>query len=699
MSAHERASSNKPGGDAGLHRAACFRGGTRERFAFRGTGVPPVNRRVAAKASRLPLRIKFVPERVTVSHRGAESAKKPAHESLTASATGRACGGTRERFGFLIPAPCYSPTFAFRFVAPRHWTVRLARCSAIGPADSTLAGARRLSSVSPLMPASLSPISEFNVRDYGAKGDGVALDSPAINAAIEAATKAGGGTVRLPAGVYLSFTIRLASNLTLHLDAGATLLAATPSPALGGYDEPEPNDWGDLYQYQDFGHSHWRNSLIRGENLENVAITGTGRIDGRGLVKNLAYSGGPRDCGPDGTVNSGTRPRIMFAPDPVPAGTPAPPLDERAFATDGQGNKAIGLKCCRNVTLRDFSILNGGHFALLATGVDNLTIDGLRIDTNRDGLDIDACRNVRIINCSVNAPNDDAIVLKSGYALGEARACENVTIVNCFVSGFDLGSMLDATYRRTGKHAPDLDGPTGRIKLGTESSGGFRNIAIVNCVFEHSRGLALETVDGGVIEDVVVSNLAMRDITSSPIFIRLGNRARGPKGTPVASIRRVKISQVSVSGADGRFPILIAGLSGHAIEDVTLDNIDVLSRGGITLDQVAQQPAELVNSFFLRGDEPGVTGPRDPFAVPQREKSYPEPSMFGLLPASALYARHVKNLVVRNVNYAFERDDTRPRVVLEHVNDASFDRFRLPAAAAGVEPVVLREVSGFKSTE
>ena len=121
---------------------------------------------------------------------------------------------------------------------------------------------------------------DFDVRAHGATGDGQTLDTAAINRAIDAASAAGGGTVRFPAGTYLSFSVRLKSNLTLHLDAGATLLAATPSAELGGYDSPEPNEWGDRLQYQDFGHSHWHNSLIWGENLENVSITGPGRIDG-----------------------------------------------------------------------------------------------------------------------------------------------------------------------------------------------------------------------------------------------------------------------------------------------------------------------------------------------------------------------------------------------------------------------------------
>ena len=119
----------------------------------------------------------------------------------------------------------------------------------------------------------------FDVRKYGAKGDGKALDSPAINKAIDAAAAAGGGTVLFPAGTYRSFSIRLKSNVALYLDQGATILAADPRDGDGKYDLPEPNQWD---QYQDFGHSHWRNSLIWGENLENISILGPGRIWGKG---------------------------------------------------------------------------------------------------------------------------------------------------------------------------------------------------------------------------------------------------------------------------------------------------------------------------------------------------------------------------------------------------------------------------------
>ena len=291
---------------------------------------------------------------------------------------------------------------------------------------------------------------------------------------------------------------------------------------------------------------------------------------------------------------------------------------------DGQGNKAIALKRARNVTLRDFAILNGGHFALLATGVDTLTIDNVRVDTNRDGFDIDASRNVRISNVAINSPNDDALVLKSSYALGEARPTENVTMTNVQVSGFDIGTVLDGTRKHTQERAPDRDGVTGRIKLGTESNGGFRNITISNCVFEWSRGLALETVDGGVLEDVTVTNVTMRHVTTAPIFLRLGNRARAPEGTPVAALRRVTISNIVASDVESRYAAILAGVPEHPVEDVLLSNIRLQFRGGGTEADANAEVAE-----HVRGSGWGVAGAarvrRFPSGAGQSDRRRPPP--------------------------------------------------------------------------
>ena len=263
-------------------------------------------------------------------------------------------------------------------------------------AGAVVAGTERASAVE--TPGSPVGRYVFNVREFGATGDGTAIDTPAINQAIDAAASAGGGIVVFPAGAYLSYSVRLKSHVTLLLENGSVILGAD-APEGGGaraYDLAEPNETWD--KYQDYGHSHFHNSLLWGEDLHDVSILGPGLIWGKGLSR-------------------GEKTEMPLAESP------------------GVGNKAISLKNCRNVTFRDFSMLACGHFAILLTGVDNVIIDGLKIDTNRDGIDIDCCKNVRVSNCSVNSPWDDAIVPKSSFALGYARVTENVTISNCYVTG------------------------------------------------------------------------------------------------------------------------------------------------------------------------------------------------------------------------------------------------------------------------
>ncbi|HEY0462065.1 MAG TPA: glycoside hydrolase family 28 protein [Pyrinomonadaceae bacterium] len=492
----------------------------------------------------------------------------------------------------------------------------------------------------------------YNVRNFGARGDGKTLDTGAINRALETAANAGGGTVFFPAGIYLSFSIRLKSNITLYLDNGATILAADPAKDGGKYDVFEPNPFD---MYQDFGHSHWQNSLMWGIGIENFAIVGQGKIDGKGLSR--------RSPGPQRPRTEGETPTSMKN-NVSPLGETSP-LKEM----EGLGTKAIALKLSRNITLKDFTIFQGGHFAVLATGVDNLTIDNLKVDTNRDGFDIDACRNVRISNSYVNTPNDDAIVLKSSYALGFNRATENVTITNSQVSGFDLGTMLDGTFKTTQEFAPDKDRVTGRLKLGTESNGGFKNITISNINFVHCRGLALETVDGGNIEDISISNITMRDITTAPIFIRLGRRQRAPEGTPVAKIKRIIIDNVVVSDARHEFASIIAGLAESPIEDVRLSNIRIHYKGGGTTEDAARIP-------------------------PENEKNYPEPSMFGVLPAYGFFIRHARGLTFDNVAVSFENTDARPAFLLDDVTGVEF--FRTNAQLApGAKMFILKNVSNF----
>ncbi|MDR0681071.1 MAG: glycoside hydrolase family 28 protein [Dysgonamonadaceae bacterium] len=438
---------------------------------------------------------------------------------------------------------------------------------------------------------------KVNVKDFDAKGDGKTIDSHAINRAIEALSSCGGGTLYFPPCNYLSYSIRLKSHIRLFLDAGARITAAFPS-ATEGYDTAEPNEYD---RFQDFGHSHWKNSLLWAIGEEDITICGQGTIDGMGLSREES--------------------RLK-----------------------GVANKAISLKECKNITLKDIRMLHCGHFALLATGVENMTIDNLLIDTNRDGLDIDCCRNVRISNCTVNSPWDDAIVLKASYGLGYFKDTENVTITNCFVSGYDKGTVADGSYQRDEPQAPDHGFTCGRIKFGTESSGGFKNITISNCIFERCRGLALESVDGGCLEDITISNITMRDIVNAPLFLRLGARMRSPSGTPIGKMRRILIHNVNVFNADSRYASIISGIPGHFIEDVTLSNIRICYKGGYSAEN-----AEIV--------------------PPENEKVYPEPWMFGTIPASAFFVRHARNIRFHHIDVDFIEKDFRPAFVLDDALD------------------------------
>jgi polygalacturonase len=472
----------------------------------------------------------------------------------------------------------------------------------------------------------------FDVRKYGATGDGKTLDTDAVNRAIDAAAAAGGGVVVFPAGTYLCFSIHLKSYVHLHLLQGSTILAAdSPLPGQttgyngGVYDAAEPNTpWE---PYQDYGHNHWHNSLIWGEEIHDFSITGTGLIFGKGL-----------------SFGAGRTPRGNY---PVYVAEQA-----------GVGNKAIALKNCRNVLLRDFSVLKGGHFALLLTGVDNLTIDNLTLDTDRDGMDIDCCQNVRVSNCSVNSPWDDGICPKSSYALGYARPCRNMTIANCWVAGYyELGTVIDGTFK---KYAPDVHVPrNGRIKCGTESNGGFINMTITGCVIEGSHGYALESVDGALLEDITISNTTMRDLSSAPLFLRLGARLRGPKETTkVGTLRRVLISNFDCYNAPAMQGSILSGIPNYTIDDVKLSNIYIETAGGGTAEQAQ-------------------------IKVPELENGYPEPGRFGVTPTSGFFLRHMRNLEMSHVEVANGTPDARPAFYLDGVERADFFAATAPRGADG----------------
>ena len=479
------------------------------------------------------------------------------------------------------------------------------------------------------------------MRKYGAVGDGKTVDTAAVNRAIEAASAGGGGVVVFPPGAYLCFSIHLKSQVHLCLQQGSTIVAAgSPLPGEqtgyngGVYDAAEPKTaWN---AYQDYGHNHWHNSLLWGEDIHDFSITGPGLIWGKGLSNGRGRKG-------DG----------------------APFIAEQS----GVGNKTVALKNCHNVLLRDFSILKGGHFGLLLTGVDNLTIDNLTIDTDRDGMDMDCCQNVRISNCTVNSPWDDGICPKSSLALGYARPTKNLTITGCWVTGYyELGSVLDGTFK---KYAPEVRIPgIGGIKCGTESNGGFINIAISNCVFEGCHGYALETVDGALLEDITITNTTMRDLTSGPVFMRLGARLRGPKeSTKVGTLKRVLINNLVCHNAPLAVSSILSGIPGYSIEDVKLSNIYIETVGGATAKAAQMRP-------------------------PEFESKYPEPAMFGPTPASGFFLRHLRNVEMSHVEIANAIPDARPAFYLTNVERVDFFAVTAPRGTMGA--LVLHDVKDLR---
>lgn len=610
----------------------------------------------------------------------------------------------------------------------------------------------------------------YDITVFGASPGSTGLtNQQAINAAIQRAAQAGGGTVVIPAGTFRSYTIHLHSGVGLHLSAGAVLQAARPDNDGGFYDGPERNIFVGL---QDQGHSHWANSLIYGENIENVTISGPGMIDGSYL-----------------DTNTGTIVNVLSGNDPAEVTT------RTASGTAAGANKAIALKNARNIILRDFRIKNGGHFAILGTGVVNWTIDNLLVDTNRDALDVDASQNVTVRNSTFNSLTDDAIVVKASFGLGRYFATRNVLIENCTVSGYDAGSVLAGTPSANKIVATDQDGPTARVKLGTEGTTGFDTVTVRHITFKRSRGFALESVDGAELKNIIFEDSSMDDVSSSPIFIRLGDRGRAPVtgnsatdesvaavnnvrlddrgwilpdtpdygrypaqrfipsydktlvttlsnaaagtsfsivnpaaptrlnaygenpmdplhanavGVPFARIENIHIRNIRVTNADPRYPILLAGLVDHPLQNITLDRISVEYRGGLRMEHATEQRILnrtlsftafqaatatqtvpfLVNTFFSKAESllpriswnPAASSGKggwqaDPYNIPEMPREYPEPSIFGILPAYGLYARHVSGLSVSNCRFSFTKEDERPAVVLDDVASAKFTAF------------------------
>ena len=455
----------------------------------------------------------------------------------------------------------------------------------------------------------------FDAMDFGATGDGKTLDTKSINAAIDACHAAGGGMAYLRPGTYLSGTVVLQSNVTLYLEAGATLLGSTNrddySPQTG------PSLMGDA------GQKH----LIFARDAENVGLAGPGRVDGQGQA---FWESRKRE---QPAAADGWKDVIAF--DWV--GRPPRPSPMLEFYN------------CKFLRIEDVRIENSAGWTLRPIHCDNVFIRGISIKNpvygpNCDGIDPTCCRNVFISDCLIDT-GDDAICLKSESPYGgETRVSKNITIANCVLSGCCNG-----------------------LKFGTATRGGFENITFTNSVIFNDdvplgsriiSGIALEMVDGGWIEGVLISNIRMQR-TRTPIFIRRGNRHPGPDGAP-GKLRGVMIENIYAT--DSILTSSVTGLPGFDVEDVTLSNIHIESDEGGSADWVSRK-------------------------IPEQEKSYPESRQFGRLPSYGFYCRHVTGLRLRNIEFKSAANEARPAIFCDDVKDLDLDGLR-SQPIAGTQPVV-----------
>lgn len=435
------------------------------------------------------------------------------------------------------------------------------------------------------------------VTSYGAVSDTTMVQTQLLQRAIDECSARGGGVVRFPAGTYISGTLFMRDDVMIELEHGATLRGSI-----------NISDYPDL-------ESH-RKGLIQAEGVHNVGICGTGTIDASG--DHPVFQSGPK-----------SKFRIY----------------------------AVNFEHCTDISVTDVNLINASYWTLRFDDCERARVRGIRIRSvsyfNNDGIDIDG-RDITVSDCVIDCI-DDAICLKSYYP---DRPCENISITGCIIS-----SNCNA------------------IKLGTGSYGGFRNIAISNCIvkrpfqndyfdykeyivpgitdnFTNNSGLALEMVDGGTLDHVVISNITMFN-TLTPIFIRLGQRHSNVVGT----LRDVTISNITASSSS-LMTCSITGIPGHPVENIKLFNIILDCPGG---------------------------GQKLNRSIPEMVDSYPENKIFGAeLPAYGLYIRHAQNVSLRDIQFNLAECDEREPIYLEDCSNIKINDVTTVTGSASNEDLSLK---------
>ena len=425
------------------------------------------------------------------------------------------------------------------------------------------------------------PPTVINVNDYGAVGDGTTMNTFAIQSAIEECSKLGGGTVLFERGDYVTGTIVLKSGVMLEIAREAKILGSTN---LKDY----PHHIAKRTTVMDT-HMEMNQSLIFAEGVTKIGIRGEGMIDFRGSKENF-------------------------------------PGKQTIAKTPG---RVFGIRVLdsSNIVIEDITLKDASCWMQNYLNCEDLIFQNMKVSNhanhNNDGLDIDGCRRVIVRNCVINS-EDDAMCIK-GASL---RPTEDVLIENStFIT------VCNA------------------LKIGTDTQGDFRRIYARNLILggipenmhssrghQASTGITLATVDGGTVEDILISGVEINR-TRAPIFIRIGNRLRvmpTMAKPPVGKLRRIIIEN-GIGNGNFRQGSLISGISNHPITDVVLTSIHFNAEGGGAKDLINRE-------------------------LPEKEDGYPDAQGFNRdgLPSHGFYVRHAKNIQFKNVRNTTKIPYARP---------------------------------------
>jgi len=396
------------------------------------------------------------------------------------------------------------------------------------------------------MPQLRSPVFQdrtFDIRSYGAEAGGTVKNTDAFAAAVEACHSSGGGRVLVPAGTWFTGPIHLKSNVNLHLAKGSVVKFSDD------FDDYLPPVFTRVEGIECYNYS----PLVYADGCVNIAITGSGFLEGQG-----------RAWWPWRKFNREAV-RMLYQ------AAVEKPVTQRRF-----GNRRVRLRPsfiqpvnCKNVLIEGITVGSGPMWTIHPLYCENVIVRGVTLRTegpNNDGVNPDSCRNVLIENCDFDTA-DDAIGIKSG--LNEDgwrvnRPCENIVIRHC---RFGLGEGTDSA-----------------LSIGSEMSGGVRNVFIHDCRFERtSRGVRIKSMRGrgGFVENVWIEDITASRVSKEPVLVTMfyGSSTVKPLAAAAPIFRNIHVKNVRCSGAETA--LAITGLPESPVKHVTVENLDVSARKGL----------------------------------------------------------------------------------------------------------------------